>query len=80
MDEKKLTNPVKAIRAFCLGCVGNSPNEVKLCPSEKCPLHPFRFGKNPYRTTVKRELTDEQRAALADRLRKMREKKKQEAE
>lgn len=24
-------------------------NEVKLCPAEGCPLHPFRTGKNPYR-------------------------------
>ena len=78
MDEKKLTNPVKAIRAFCLECCGFSANEVKLCPSVKCKLHPFRLGKNPYRAKVTRELTDEQRATLADRLQAMREKRKKE--
>lgn len=67
----EITSPAKAIRAFCLGCVGYSANEVKLCPSVKCPLHPFRFGKNPY---LKRELTEEQRQASAARLAAMREK------
>ena len=71
--EKKLTNPVKAIRAFCLECVGGSANEVKPCPSMRCPLHPFRFGRNPYRS--KREMTEEQRTAAAERLRKAREEK-----
>ena len=69
MDEKKQTNPVKAIRAFCVECCGGSSNEVKLCPSVRCALYPFRFGKNPFR--AKRELTDEQRAALSERMRKM---------
>lgn len=67
------TNPVKAIREFCLDCCGGQRNEVKLCPSEKCALHPFRFGTNPYRT--KREMSEEQRAAAAERLRLAREAK-----
>lgn len=62
------TNPVKAIREKCLDCCCGQANEVKLCPSEKCALHPFRFGKNPYR--AKREMTEEQKKALAERLRK----------
>lgn len=62
------TSPVKAIREKCLDCCCGSANEVKLCPSEKCALHPFRFGKNPYR--AKREMTEEQKKALAERLRK----------
>lgn len=49
----------KAIRLKCLDCCCGSPNEVKLCSVEKCPLHPFRFGTDPYRT--KRELSPEQR-------------------
>ena len=73
-DENKLiTNPMKAIRAFCVECCGGSPNEVKLCPAQNCQLYAFRSGKNPYRS--KRELTDEQRAAAAERLRQAREKK-----
>ena len=42
------TSPVKAIREYCLGCCLGQVNEVKLCPDEECPLHPFRFGRNPY--------------------------------
>jgi len=74
-DEKKPTNPVKAIRAKCLDCCCGQQSEVKLCENERCALHPFRFGKNPYRAKVTRELTEEQRAELAERLRKMREKR-----
>ena len=64
--EKKNTNPVKAIRAYCLECTCGSTAEVKLCPIDDCPLFPFRFGKNPYRK--QREMTEEERRALADRL------------
>lgn len=71
MDEK-ITSPVKAIRAKCLDCCGDSATEVKLCVSKNCVLYPFRFGKNPY---VKRNYTDEQRAAMAERLAKIKEKK-----
>lgn len=67
-----ITSPQKAIREFCLGCVGHSPNEVRLCPSTECPLYPFRFGKNPYRQ--KRTMTEEQRTAAAERLRQVRER------
>ena len=62
------TNPVKAIREKCLDCCCGQANEVKLCRRERCALHPFRFGKNPYR--AKREMTEEQKKALAERLRK----------
>lgn len=64
------TSQVKAIRQKCLECGEGSANEVKLCPVEHCPLYPFRFGKNPYRQ--KRELTDEQRENMAERMRRIR--------
>lgn len=64
------TNPVKAIRAYCLECVCGSSEEVKRCHIEKCPLYPFRFGKNPYRT--KREYTEEQKEAMRSRLAEVR--------
>lgn len=64
------TNPLKAIRAFCLECSGDSTSEVKFCPREVCPLFPFRLGKNPYRT--KREMTEEEKKVLADRLKEAR--------
>lgn len=65
------TSPIKAIREKCLDCAYNA-TEVKLCPATNCALWPFRFGKNPY---VKRELTEEQRQAAAERLAKAREAK-----
>ena len=68
-----LQNPVKAIRAYCLECSNGSSNEVALCVIPNCPLYPFRFGKNPYRQ--KRELTDEQKAEMAARLKRGREDK-----
>lgn len=64
----KITNPVKAIRAKCLDCCAGQIQEVALCPSERCALHPFRLGKNPYRQP--RQLSEEQKKALAERLRK----------
>ena len=73
-EEKKLTNPVKAIRAKCLDCCCGQTKEVELCASSQCPLHPFRFGRNPYRT--KREMSDEQKAAAAERLKQAREEAK----
>lgn len=73
-EEKKIiTNPVKAIRAYCLSCVCGSSTEVDRCPIEECPLYPFRYGKNPFRT--KRELTEEQKTAMAERLKKARDAK-----
>lgn len=63
---KQLT-PLKAIRAKCLDCMCDSSNEVKLCPITDCSLYPFRFGKNPYN---KRELSEEQKAELRERLKR----------
>ena len=59
-------NPVKAIGAWCLQCSGGSAKERHQCPVKHCPLFPFRLGKNPYRTG--RAFSDEERAALARRL------------
>lgn len=64
---------LKAIKLKCMDCCGGDWNEVKLCQAkESCFLHPFRLGKNPFNV---RELTDEERQALRDRLVKMREAK-----
>lgn len=43
------TNPVKAIRAYCLNCCLESAAEVAQCTATGCELYAFRFGKNPYR-------------------------------
>lgn len=61
----EITSPLKAIRAYCIGCSGDNRNEVKLCSVTGCELYPFRFGKNPY---TKREMTPEQREAAVKRL------------
>lgn len=68
----RITNPLKAIRAHCLDCCYDNALEVKACTAEKCALHPFRLGKNPYRT--KREYTEEEKAVMAARLLAARQK------
>ena len=60
------TNPVKAIREKCLECCCGSATEVSECKIARCPLHAFRFGKNPYRQ--QRVLSEEQKAMMAHRL------------
>lgn len=69
---KNPNSPLQRIRQYCLECCG-SAHEVKLCPVEKCPLYPMRFGHNPF--APKREMTEEQRAAVAERFRQARENK-----
>lgn len=64
------TNPVKAIREKCLDCCCGSIIEIKECTVETCPIHPFRMGKNPFRQ--KREMSEEQKQAVRDRLREAR--------
>lgn len=49
LQSSKQTNPVKAIRKYCLSCCLQSASEVELCPAEECELWAFRMGKNPYR-------------------------------
>lgn len=52
----KDTSPIKAIRANCVDCVGGSERLVRECAASRCPLWPFRMGKNPWdsRTGVSR--------------------------
>lgn len=68
--ETSRANPVKAIRLKCLDCSGGSSGEVEKCPIADCALYPFRFGKNPFRTVVKRELSDEERLIIRERFMK----------
>ena len=41
--------PMKVLRQFCLECMGGSAQFVRECKSTNCPLHLYRFGKNPAR-------------------------------
>ena len=63
---------LKAVRAHCLECSCGSANEVRLCELKHCKLYRFRSGKNP---NIKRTLTDAQKQAQADVLKRAREKK-----
>lgn len=72
-----MMTPLKAIREKCLDCCCGQSTEVRLCTAIKCPLYEFRMGKNPNKKG--RELTEDQREALAERLRKGREKKNNDA-
>ena len=63
-------NPVKAIRLKCLECSGGSSSEVDKCHIKECPVYPFRYGRNPFRT--KRELSEERKQILKEQLAKVR--------
>lgn len=67
---KENTSTMRAIRLKCMDCSAYQLNEINECNIVTCPLHPFRMGKNPFR---KRELTNEQRELLRERLRKSKE-------
>lgn len=38
---------LQTIRQNCIECCGGSPKEVSLCPIQRCPMHPFRMGRDP---------------------------------
>jgi hypothetical protein len=59
-------NPLKAIRARCLDCCCGVSSEVRKCTAVNCPSWAFRLGVNPFRE--KRQLSVEQKQALASRL------------
>jgi len=50
----KTLTPVKAIRAKCRDCCNDQVAEVRTCPIQDCPLHPYHMGVRP-QTLRKRE-------------------------
>ena len=42
----KIHNPLTAIRAMCIECMGGYVELVNKCTSTNCALHAFRQGKN----------------------------------
>jgi len=49
----KQNTPLKVIRMMCIECMGGDNAQacrelIKDCPAPACPLHEFRFGRNPY--------------------------------
>ena len=68
---KKHKSPLKAVREFCIECVGGRENEgylkfIENCGSPECAVFDFRFGNNPYHT---QNLTVEQRQERSERIR-----------
>ena len=53
------------IRAKCLDC-SHTQSEASKCVAITCPLWPYRMATNPFFRG--RELTEEQRKVLSDRL------------
>ena len=45
--KKVVLTPMKAIRAKCIDCTCGQLLEIRLCPIDDCPLHPYRMGKRP---------------------------------
>jgi hypothetical protein len=41
-------SPGRAIRAKCIDCSGGNAAEARKCVVFRCPLWPFRMGKNPF--------------------------------
>lgn len=67
MDEnKKITSPLKAIKAFCIECNCGQASEVPRCPCTDCPLYEFRRGKNPYRKQASEEQREKSRARMKE--------------
>ena len=48
----KATTPLRAIRAKCIECSGDSVSEVKRCTIDDCALYSLRLGRNPNRKGV----------------------------
>ena len=69
-EPKKCKSPAKAIREFCIECMGGRDNKgsmklVRECVSKTCALFEFRLGTNPYH---KQTLSTEQREERGERL------------
>lgn len=43
----RIRNPLTAIRAFCVTCMGGYENHIPRCTAPHCPLFAYRMGKNP---------------------------------
>lgn len=65
---------LKAVRLKCLDCSAGSRKEVELCPVEACALHPFRFGKNPFRK--KRNIDPEKQREILEKAWDARQRKR----
>lgn len=56
--KERVKNPLTAIRAACVECMGGGVQEIASCASTGCPLHPFRMGKNTMHGTYGKSRPD----------------------
>lgn len=45
--KERATTPLKAIRAFCISCMGGQVREVGRCTATSCVLFGYRMGSKP---------------------------------
>ena len=45
--KERATTPLKAIRAFCVSCMGDAVRMVAKCTATGCVLYPYRMGFKP---------------------------------
>ena len=72
-----------AIKNKCLDCCCGQTSEIRECTLVKCPLHPFRLGKDPFRNqseaeeVSQSEISEEQKAIYAERMKNYWKNKKE---
>jgi hypothetical protein len=54
----RVKNPISAIRAHCVECMGGQVHEVQRCTAPQCSLYPFRMGKNTLHAKYGKARTD----------------------
>lgn len=50
---------LRVIREKCIDCMCGYVLEVKKCPSDDCPLWPYRMGHNPYKVKARKDTAEE---------------------
>lgn len=50
--------PLKSARKYCLECMAGQSKEVRLCPTEDCPLYDIRFNSNPKHISVLKQIRE----------------------
>ncbi len=48
--------PLRAVRKYCLWCMKENPNEVRLCPSNDCFFYYLRSGKREKKISVMKSI------------------------
>lgn len=68
-DAREFEMTVKqAVIAKCFDCCCYDPSEVRQCTSVKCPLHSLRDKWCPSKVYPKKELSEEQKKELSNRM------------